>query len=59
MPMYATLRLVHIISCDGYQQQDILSKQEEYTEALEIARRVAQAHEARLGPVRERGWTDI
>ena len=33
--------------------QDIHSKQEEYGEALLIAKRVVQAHEARLGPVRK------
>lgn len=32
--------------------QDICSKQDEYEEALDIARRVAQAYEDKLGPVR-------
>lgn len=33
-------------------EQDICSKQDEYEEALDIARRVAKAYEDKLGPVR-------
>lgn len=33
-------------------EQDIHCKQDEYSEALVIAKKVAAAHEARLGPVR-------
>lgn len=38
--------------CGTVGEQDIHAKQDEYAEALGIAKRVADAHMARLGPVR-------
>jgi len=47
-----THKTPHGLVVDSRPEQDICSKQEEYDEALDIAKKVAQAYETTLGPVR-------